>query len=107
MQRRALTDIANDLQEALDSSYDAFQEMLSAYTIARKVFTATENDPDPDTIAIGLQAQALGIRTLAMWLGELANETSIAYAERAQEVLNKTHRNMDILGIVIPDVMTL
>ncbi len=106
-QRRVLNEIADELTLALDYSYDAFTAMVAAYNLARGVFQARESDPDPNTIALGLQAQALGIRTLATWLGEISTETHVGIGNNARRVLENTTSTMLGLGVVIPDIMTL
>jgi len=107
MKRLQYLGIAKSLEEALDDSYDAFDAMCDAYIIANQNFEAKENDVDPACIVLGLQAQALGCRTLAEWLESLAQVTDYRYFVRGQEIMSKINRKMDGLGLVIPDTVVL
>lgn len=107
MQRRVLVTIGDELLEALDDSLDAFDCILAAYTLARDNFYSKQNDPDPSTIAVGLQAQAMGIKVLCAWLDAISYETSIIFQNRAQEALTRIDRSMLRVGIIIPDTLLL
>lgn len=107
MTRRDKLRIAALLEDSLNANLDALDTMLEAYQIAHSAFTYTENDVDPATLALGVQAQALGVRTIAIWLQSISQETSVRYHNLGVGALARTQQLMDSYGIVIPDVMTL
>lgn len=107
MKRLFLIRLAEDLMDAQESEIDALDALISAYKVAREHFTASENDPDPTTIALGVQACALGIRTLSNWLDAMSTITSYKYLNRGREVYDRAQSLLDSVGIAMPDVMTL
>lgn len=107
MTRLASVQIANSLSDALDASVDAFDAMVDAYGMAVRNFNARENDVDPSCIAVGLQAQALGIKTLVQWLSAISTVVGNRYSDGAANVYQQIELRMERLGLVIPDIMTL
>jgi len=107
MKRLTTFQIANNIEAAADDNLDALLELAQAFTMAKRNFTGEENDPDPDVLLMGLQAQALSCRTLGLWLIALADVAGIKYHNEGTALLERTQREMDAVGVVIPDVLTL
>lgn len=105
MKRFTYLAIARALCDALEANQDALQALRDAYKLALKDFRERENDVDPGTIALGIQAQALGIRTLAQWLDAVSAVTTISYSAISKDALLDLEREMNGMGLVIPDVM--
>lgn len=99
--------IAEDLLMALEFEWDALQSLTAAYKRAKDNFTWDVDQPDPATIALGVQAMALGVRTLCTWLQAIAEVTGAKYHNEAVSYLVDLDRTMLSIGLVIPDVMTL
>lgn len=107
MRRMIDTHIAESLCDALEASQDCFQALADAYVMARKAFKFGENEPNPDTIVLAVQAQAMGTRTLAQWLQAIATITGTKYAIAGEHAIEKLEGQMEQLGLVIPDILTL
>lgn len=105
MKRLAVLNIAQSLEEAADDNLDALLALSVAYTVAKRAFTADELDPDPAVIAVGLQAQALGCKSLAQWLMAISEVAGIQYNNMGVALLDRVEREMDALGLIIPDTM--
>lgn len=103
MKRFAQLAIAKSLEEALLDSKGVLDQLIDVYRIANENFSGRENDVDPVTIAMGLQAQALGIMTLCNWLEAISTVTNARFWQIAQETETWCHKQMDNIGIVIPD----
>lgn len=107
MKRLQYLGIAKCLEEALQDSWDAFDEIRDAYIIANQNFEGKENDVDPATIVLGLQAQALGILTLCQWLEAISEVTNYRFYQMAEDKATLVRRTMQGLGLVIPDHVVL
>lgn len=105
MTRLQYVQCAESLIDALDSSCDALDAMLDAHKLAFNNFRGRENDIDPITIAIALQAQALGIATIAEWLDALSTVTTTKYKTRGRNAWDQTQRKLEEHGIVLPDIL--
>lgn len=101
-QRKALFMIADDLLEAADNSLETLQLLIGVYRIANGMFKGQGGDPNPVTICMRVQAQALGICTLCNWLTAISEVTSITYHNRGVEIWNTMNSEMESIGIVIP-----
>lgn len=102
MQRRELELVAEDIVDALDSSWDTFQVMLQIYKRASHKFLGENLQPDPETIMIGLQAQAYGVLVLARWSIELGHELGIKYHNVGQSMGDKLSKELDAIGVTLP-----
>jgi hypothetical protein len=107
MQRRALLLIAEDLSDAGQAQKENVECLLSAYRIASTEFSHQINDPDPATILLGVQASALGIKTISNWLMMLGEEMSLKYYRQGKELWEWCQTTLDHYGIVMPDQMPL
>lgn len=105
MTRLQYLQCAESLLDALDASNDALDAMLDAHRLAFNSFRGRQNDIDPVTIAMGIQAQALGIKTLADWLEALSTVTAAKYGQRGRAIWDQVQAKMDEHGIVLPDIM--
>lgn len=105
MTRMQYLTIAESLLDAIESSRDALLAMFDAHKLAYNTFRGNENDVDPITIAIGIQAQAIGIATIAEWLDAISTVTSAKYRVRGREAWEATQRDLEAHGIVMPDIM--
>jgi hypothetical protein len=101
MQRRELELVAEDIVDALDSSWDTFQVMLQVYRRASQKFLAEDLQPDPSTILIGLQAQAYGVMVLAKWSMELGRELGIKYHNIGTSMADKLSSELDAIGVTL------
>src|SRR5690348_11268719 len=99
-QRQVISRIAQDISEAAYDSYDVLQWLLSAYRLANDTFSRKENDPDPATIFLGVQAQALGVRTLCDWLYAVATEVGLKYKTQADDLMARMDKAMMEHGLV-------
>lgn len=102
MQRRSLELAAEDLVDAMDSSWDTFQVLTTMHRNARTLFKREPGTPDPASILMALQAQALGVKTLAQWCMEVGQVLSIKYHNAGQYMLDKLYQELDALGVVLP-----
>jgi len=107
MKRLQQLAVARCLEEALEDSWDCFDLLKDAYTIANQAFQKEYNDIDPACIAAGLQAQALGTITLCKWLYAISEVTQTRFYTLAGEYEKRIKGSMESLGIVIPDTMLL
>jgi len=103
MQRRELELAGHDLIDAIDSSWDTFQVLLQLWDRSKLGFIGQELQPDPSSTLMAVQAQALGIKTLAKWLKELGGEVGIKYYNIGQARLDALQRELDARGLVLPD----
>jgi len=103
MQRKTGYEVADWLLQAAHAEHLTLQSMVNAYKAARGSFTFSENEPDPETIALGLQACALGVRTLCQWLTAVSDITEDRYHNHGVTLWSDTDTIMQGLGLVIPD----
>lgn len=106
MQRKTLELIGQDLIDASEAQRENLEFLLSAYKLANSSFSQRENDPDPSTILMGIQASALGVKTLADWLMVLGEEVGLKYYKAGKDIWTWCITTMDFYGIVLPDLVT-
>jgi hypothetical protein len=102
MQRRELELAAEDLVDALDSSWDTFQVIATMFDRAKVTFIQHEYQPDPESICVALQAQALAVITLAKWCKEVGSVLSVKYYNAGESMLDKLTRELDKRGVILP-----
>lgn len=95
------------ISNARRAEHEVVDSLMAAYWMANKEFTGEENDIDPATVLLGLQGAALGLKALCGWLAEGADVTFPRYADDAREELIWLRRQLDALGVVLPDKATL
>jgi len=102
MQRRELELAGHDLIDAIDASYDVLQVLIQLHNRSKLGFIGQELQPDPTSTLLAVQAQGLGILTLAKWLMELGKEAGIKFYNVGQEHLDRLAREFDALGVILP-----
>lgn len=94
--------LGDHLTEALESSMDALAEMIDAYKLANENFSGQENDPDPVTICMGLQAQAIGVKVLCNWIDAVGQVAGVKFTDRATLAEGRLTGMLDAIGVVLP-----
>jgi hypothetical protein len=107
LQRKTLLTVADDILEAVIAQKDSLEFLLAAYRLSNMTFSGRENDPDPTTILMGVQAAALGVLTLTRWLEACGTVLGTRYYNEAQDLLQSLTTTLDRYGIVLPDQVPL
>jgi len=102
MQRRELELAGHDLIDAIDASYDVLQVLIQLHNRSKLGFIGQELQPDPTSTQLAVQAQALGIMTLAKWLIELGEVAGVKFYNVGMEHLERLHRELDTIGVILP-----